>query len=351
MPLRRPTLASAAADQIREAIAKGEWGERLPGGRELARSLDISRPVVYQALRQLQAEGLLDGGRKAARQVRGAGASPRPPSPKVVFLSPYQVEDLEELPARLAPMLARSLADDGMRLEFVHVAQADRKVEGRALDNLTRLHHPRAWVLYRCSTETQSWFEGRGLPCLVLGSRPAGSALPGVDVDYAAAARHLAGRLGALGHRRESTWLLTPGQRLASHALTADALFGAEAPRPNVAELDADPDRMAGQIDAVLEQKPTALVTLRALHAEAVVARLWSKGLRCPADLSLVSLQDSASLSVLRPEISRYTLGQAKLFTAISRALGNVLRGGTAARAGKLLLPELTSGKTLGVSR
>ena len=351
MPLRRPTLASAAADQIREAIARGEWGQRLPGGRELARSLDVSRPVIYQALRQLQAEGLLEGGLKAAREVRGSVGESRSPSPKVAFLSPYHVEELEELPARLAPMLARSLADEGMRLEFVRAAQVDRKMEGRALDNLTRLHHPRAWVLYRCSTETQSWFERRGLPCLVLGSRPAGSTLPGVDVDYAAAARHLAGRLGALGHRRDSTWLLTPGQQLASHALTADALFGAGASKPNVAELDADPDRMAAQIDAVLEREPTALVTLRALHAEAVVGRLWSKGLRCPTDLSLVSLQDSASLSVIRPEISRYTLGQARLFAAISRSLGNVLRGGTSVRAGKLILPELVSGRTLGVSR
>lgn len=348
MSLRRPTLASVAAAQIRAAIEGGEWGERLPGGRELSKALGISRPVVYQALRELQAAGLLVGSAKSARVVRRSDAGFRPPANKVVFLSPYQVEELEELPARLAPRLGRELADVGLRLEFVRVARVDHGASPRSLGGLRRLHNPRAWILYRCSPEVQRWFAEHALPCLVIGSRPEGLTLPRIDVDYAAAGRHLLGRLRALGIPEARTLLLTPAERLAGHGLTAEALLPPGLRETNLIGLVQDPDAMASQIDAALDRHPGVIVTQRALHAKAVVARLWARGLRCPQDLSLVSLQDSAGLAVLRPAISRYTVRQAAVFGAVRRCLGQLLKGDLGHGAGKLLLPEFQAGDTLG---
>lgn len=348
MTLRRPTLASVAAAQIRQSIEDGEWGDRLPGGRELAKALGISRPVVYQALKELEATGLLVGATKTARAVRRPDAAYRAPATKVVFLSPYNAEELEELPARLAPRLARELADDGLRLEFARLANADRGASPRSLDSLRRSHNPRAWILYRCSPSIQEWFAERALPCLVIGSRPEGLALPRIDVDYAAAARHLAGRVGTLGMPLDKVLLLTPAERLAGQLLAADALLPPELRESHVIGLDADPDAMARQIDAALDRRPSLVVTQRALHAKAVIGRLWSRGLLCPRDLSLVSLQDSAGLSVLRPSISRYTVRQPAVFSAVTRSLGQVLKGNTTANSGKLLLPEFVTGDTFG---
>ena len=348
MTLRRPTLASVAAAQIRASIESGDWGERLPGGRELAKTLGISRPVVYQALKELEATGLLVGATKSARAVRRPDATFRAPAAKVVFLSPYNAEELEELPARLAPRLARELADDGLRLEFARLANADRGASPRSLDSLLRSHNPRAWILYRCSPSIQEWFAQRALPCLVIGSRPDGLALPRIDVDYAAAARHLAGRVATLGLPFDRVFLLTPSERLAGHLLAADALLPRELRQTHVIGLDADPDAMARQIDAALDRRPGLIVTQRALHAKAVIGRLWARGLLCPRDLSLVSLQDSAGLSVLRPAISRYTVRQAAVFSAVTRSLGQLLKGNTGANSGKLLLPEFAAGETFG---
>lgn len=350
MTLRRPTLASVAAAQIRASIESGDWGERLPGGRELAKALGISRPVVYQALKELEASGLLVGATKSARSVRRPDATFRAPASKVVFLSPYNAEELEELPTRLAPRLSRELADDGLRLEFARLANADRGTSPRSLDSLRRSHNPRAWILYRCSPAVQSWFASQGLPCLVIGSRPEGLALPRIDVDYAAAARHLAGRVATLGLPLGKVLLLTPSERLAGHLLAAEALLPPEWRESQVIGLDADPDAMARQIDAALGRRPGLVVTQRALHAEAVVARLWAGGLRCPVDLSLVSLQDSASLAVLRPAITRYSVRQAAVFSAVTRCLGQLLKGKLAANSGKLVLPEFVAGDTLGQS-
>jgi DNA-binding LacI/PurR family transcriptional regulator len=194
----------------------------------------------------------------------------------------------------------------------------------------------------------QGWFAERKLPCLVFGSRPDRLAVPRVDVDYAAAARHLAGRARTLGHRLPRTLLLTPADRLAGHVLSAEALFGPESPEGSVIGLHEDPDRAAEQVDAALARRPTLLVTQRAIHAKVVIARLWAKGLRCPGDLSLVSLQDSASLSQMRPSVTRYTVSQAALFKAATRALNRILQGESDGRSGKLLMPEMIPGETLG---
>ena len=57
----RPTLYVEVAGQIRSAILDRTIpsGERLPSERELARQFGVSRASVREALRHLQAEGLL----------------------------------------------------------------------------------------------------------------------------------------------------------------------------------------------------------------------------------------------------------------------------------------------------
>lgn len=344
----RPSLAKHAAALIREAIRKGEWGANLPGGRNLAKALGVSRPVVYQAMKLLEAEGILLGERNAPRQVKADAPASKERAPKVIFLSPYQEEELEELPSHLAPPLGRELADLGLRLEFAQLPQPGRRTRLLSLDGLARLHHPSAWILYRCPPEVQEWFGERGHPFLVLGSSRGGIPAPRIDFDSVSAARHLRGRLLALGHDPAGIRFLTSSDRLSVHAANAAVLLGDAPPGDRVVGLDEDPETLARQIDAVLDTHPTAIVTQRAVHAKAVICRLWARGTRCPGDVSLVSLQDSADLALLRPEVSRYTVKPSLLFAAVSRTLTRVLQGDLSPRSGRMFTPEFLPGATLG---
>jgi GntR family transcriptional repressor for pyruvate dehydrogenase complex len=58
--IRNPVYLQVA-DQLREAILSGELspGEELPTERDLAESFGVSRPSVREALRALQAQGLI----------------------------------------------------------------------------------------------------------------------------------------------------------------------------------------------------------------------------------------------------------------------------------------------------
>ena len=60
-------LYQQVAGRIREAIVDGRFGpgDALPGERELAETFGVSRASVREAMRQLEAQGLVAGGRTA----------------------------------------------------------------------------------------------------------------------------------------------------------------------------------------------------------------------------------------------------------------------------------------------
>jgi len=61
-PLGRARLSSLAGDELRARIVRGVWkpGERLPSERQLGEQLGMSRASVREAIRGLEALGLVD---------------------------------------------------------------------------------------------------------------------------------------------------------------------------------------------------------------------------------------------------------------------------------------------------
>jgi len=60
-PLKVPSLKEACVSRLEKLVLSGELkvGERLPAERDLAASLNISRPVLHEALVDLAAKGLV----------------------------------------------------------------------------------------------------------------------------------------------------------------------------------------------------------------------------------------------------------------------------------------------------
>ncbi len=71
MPARRVRSLDDVVAQIRSAISSGEIaeGQRLPSERDLAEQLEVGRPTLREALRALEALGILD-----VRPGKGGGA-------------------------------------------------------------------------------------------------------------------------------------------------------------------------------------------------------------------------------------------------------------------------------------
>ena len=62
VPIRPKRLYREVADQITSLIAKEEFhpGQRLPAERELAVSLDVSRPTIREAMIALEIAGVIN---------------------------------------------------------------------------------------------------------------------------------------------------------------------------------------------------------------------------------------------------------------------------------------------------
>src|SRR5438445_620753 len=111
----RPSIYMDVAGQIRRAILEGTMssGERLPPERELARQFGVSRATVREALRHLQAQGLLAArGRTSPLETAGpaeAVARFREALMHAVRLQEVPLSDLVELRIAIeAAALARA---------------------------------------------------------------------------------------------------------------------------------------------------------------------------------------------------------------------------------------------------
>src|SRR6059058_2030194 len=104
-PVSVARASSSIADQIRQAIVTGklDQGERLPPERELAEQFGVSRVTVRDALRALEAMGLIEvkvGARGGAFVTVPSGSIVGQTMSDMMMMSAVSPEDIVE--ARLA---------------------------------------------------------------------------------------------------------------------------------------------------------------------------------------------------------------------------------------------------------
>lgn len=126
----RAPVYMQVAEQLREAIFDGRLGagEALPTERELAESFGISRASVREALRALQAQGLLRGGGAGASAVVADDLerSARDVLTTLLRLKQVEVSDLVDLRCLLEMAAAERAAH---RRDHARLAEAREAVE------------------------------------------------------------------------------------------------------------------------------------------------------------------------------------------------------------------------------
>ena len=104
------TVVNAVVEKLRQALARGQWrsGEMLPGQRELAEQLGISRPSLREAVTVLETLGLV-------RSMPGKGVLVLDPDSAEQILVPASVaeaslEDVLQLRYTLEPFIVGLVA-------------------------------------------------------------------------------------------------------------------------------------------------------------------------------------------------------------------------------------------------
>ena len=140
VPLERRRLSDAAVDQIINLIRSGAFsvGDKLPSERDLAKDLGVSRVLVRESLRALEALGLIE-------VKRGIGAFVTQQSPVNMQIANYlrshptEVLEVVEVRAALAALAGELAAkrlskDELMALTRLYRAQREAYDAGRLAD-------------------------------------------------------------------------------------------------------------------------------------------------------------------------------------------------------------------------
>lgn len=324
------SITDQVAEHVRGEILRGRWSETLPGKHQLAVELGVNNKTVEAALRQLERDGLLvpqGAGRRRRVNSRG-GKSSRPLRAAILAF------DLE-VDRKLDYMveLQHALGEAGHTVFYAQRSLVELRFDPNRVARLVGETRADAWVVLAGSREVLQWFAGRPEPAFALFGQRQGLRIAGFGPDkvpaYAAATRQLIG----LGHTRivllcrRIRRLPSPGlsERAFLEELNAAGIKTGEYNLPDWVEYDGGFQKCLESLFRVTP--PTALVVDEAPWFVATLQFLAQRGIRVPADVSLVCTDDDAAFAGCAPPIARMAWDPGPLVRRIVAWAAHVSRG------------------------
>jgi DNA-binding LacI/PurR family transcriptional regulator len=349
---QRASLVTLTVQSLRQAIDKGQWHEFLPGERELAGWLQVSRQTLRLALTALQKEGVLAVVARKRRRILGAGRAEREGALRVVsVISERPLEAMTQGALIMVDHLRAELARSGMELHLQVSAACFSAKPAKALESLVRRSPAAVWLLVGSLEPMQRWFAQSGLPCLVMGTSVSGMGLPSVDADHRAACRHAGHLLIRQGHQRIA--LVRPaddtGGEMDTEAGLREAVDANASVRLMVIRHDGSAAQLVSLLDRAMKGKtaPTAYVVARAVHALTVLMHLQRQGKQIPQEVAVICRDDETFLAHTVPEVTRYATSAKAVAKKVFQIVRQIAEGTGMPRAPVRIMPHLVKGETV----
>jgi DNA-binding LacI/PurR family transcriptional regulator len=352
---KRTSLVHETAAAVKNWIETGLLSGMLPGELQLKKRLGVGRDTLRLALQLLEKEGWVTPtiqGRQ--RKVQGAhlpalsASTSRLP---VSFISPYSVVDrivlleMEDLQIHLT--------EQGRSLNFLSPNIFHLKNPQRKLHSLVHEHPSAAWVLYHTGGSVQHWFENAGIPAFIYGSPFPDTKLPFVVNDWEAAAVHAG--LQLLRYRHHFICLLqdrdpSPGSLVVEHGLRRALASARSAVRLTVVKAGPPPVEIVRALAQLFDQKPrpTALVVNGSGQLLTSLSWMVSRGIRVPADISLVSPPSDSWFEELYPPICYYQSNSKVFARHVSQRVMELVETGRVTRKSIKVRMEYKPGASIG---
>lgn len=352
---KRVSLVHETVLALKDWISQGVVDEILPGEFELKERLGVGRDTLRLALKQLTDEGwLFPTAQGQQRRVR----KDRLPSRKkivseqrpVLFLSPFEIEHRQTLLEMEDTQTA--LAEQGRALRFISPKIFQLAHPEKHLERLVKTHPAAAWILYVSSEPMQRWFFQQKIPTFLYELPFPGIELPYVSSDWGEAAFHAGVQL--VRHKHRHIGVLEYHERRPGFVEEERGLERALATvgggRVTVFKDDRTPEAVARALESLfsLRDRPTALVLTRAAQLLTCYSWLTARGIRVPADLSLVSLPNDSWFSEFYPPVCYYQPDPKAMSRLIAQRILELVETGRVTRKSVLVPMNYVSGATIG---
>lgn len=307
-PLERPSLARITADLLQGAIESGEYGHFLPGLRPLSRKVQVSIPVLSNAIYLLQEQGLVQtapGKRtRILSQHRKNKTTEEPQT--IIFLtftrnwiagySHYQAV-IDELQGRKFAVQVIEIRDASLEQQLVEINGVLEQIRAAC------------WVLIGAPAEIQRVFASQRLPCILDGIAAPGVALPDFEVDFEALYRHAVRHLQNLGHRRIVLLAAAHSERINPRSFEVfRSVVRSRIPKGErwepVRTFDGSPEETRTVLERLFltgQPRPTALMVTSVNRVASTMTWLMQHGFRIPEDVSIISRDYEEILEYLHP--------------------------------------------------
>jgi len=346
------TIAEQVAEHLRGEMARGRWGDTLPGLRQLAGELEVNFKTVDAALRQLEKEGMLvpQGAGRPRRIERAEELVP--PTLRVAILNYEPLNLIEGYIVELQHLLTAAghsafFSDQSLMELGMDVKRIARMVEKSAAD---------AWVVSSGSREVLEWFAAHPVPAFALFGRRSGLPIAGVGPDKATAYAVTTRRLIDLGHRRivllarQERRLPEPGaseraflSEMTSHGLTTGPY--------NLPDWEESVEGFHAGLTALFRvTPPTAMIVDEVPLFFATQQFLLNRRIQVPQNVSLVCTDGDPHFAWCQPSVAHIHWDSGPVVRRIERWAANVSRGKEDLRQ-NLIPAEFVAGGTIGPVR
>ena len=350
-PLRHPPLHERAEKFLKELIRQGEWADLLPPEKELALQMDISRPVLRQALLSLGQQGLIHiaHGRRT-RVLHRTETRPRLRR-EVLVAGPKALDGLGQTP--LIAELRRRLEAKNYLWTLFHDLRLSSRRGPVLLSKRMAQAKPACLLLVHSTESLQKWAHDHSAPAVVLGTTFPNIDLPSIDTDYHALGWHAAGKLRKAGHQRVS--LLVSSHTLGGDEATRQGVLDYFQSLPgnpcsfSFDHVSAEPAEFQIEIDRILNRRnpPTAFFSFLPLHTLTLLTHLQQKGRQIPRDVAIISRDSDFYLDATVPEPARYQRNDAAFITQTIRLVEKVSSQAAVTKKCVRLIPAFNPGRTI----
>lgn len=350
-----------AVDALKKEILAQRISGLLPGERELAQRLAVSRKTMRKAVAQLEREQWLSpaepGRRRKILKAPLSGTQGEElrtlEGRSVVIMAPRPLNQMGTTERYFQSCLNRRCEKLGISLMHRHLDVRHMKRPAYRLQEFTLQNPADLYLLQHSSLPIQQWFASEEKPCLVLGDRWVQFGLPSVAGDMAATAIHAAALLQRHNHHRVAMLYPDPGKR-------GLEIFAQRFPiaTPDIELNLIRHEETAESINAAVSRLlttntplPSAVITPTVFSTVSVISVAGKLGLRIPEDISLLCLSHDTLFNYTQPNIAGYEFKMEPYAKAVYKSLTDLLlHPRSLLREPTLVLPEFVSGGSIGTA-